>query len=105
MMAPQRTPSTPRAAHKPPRTPRAAHLTPPPELLDELETAGYLRMSVAFLRSDRSRGHIGGATAGPPFLRLGRTIRYRRDDLDAWLAEHRIDRKPRSPNRTAQPAA
>jgi hypothetical protein len=66
--------------------------TSTPELLDEHEVAAIIRMSVAYLRADRSRGHVGGATPGPPFLRIGRTIRYRRDDLDAWLADKRVDR-------------
>jgi hypothetical protein len=66
--------------------------TPAPELLDELSAAEYISMSVAYLRADRCRGHVGGATPGPAYLRLGRTIRYRRDDLDAWLAARRVDR-------------
>jgi hypothetical protein len=77
---------------------------PAPELLDEHEVASIIRMSVAYLRADRSRGHVGGATPGPPFLRIGRAIRYRRDDLDAWLAEKRVDRFPRSQS-SAQTAA
>ena len=65
------------------------HATP---LLTEQETAAYIRMSVAYLRADRSRGHVGGATPGPAFLRLGRTIRYDIHDLNSWLAARRIDR-------------
>lgn len=64
-----------------------------PSLLDEREAAAYISMSEAYLRSDRYRGHVGGRTPGPAYLRLGRTIRYRRDDLDAWLAAHRVDRE------------
>ncbi len=69
--------------------------TTPPELLDERAAAQYISMSVAYLRADRSRGHLRGTTPGPAFLRLGRTIRYRRDDLDAWLAAQRVDRSDR----------
>jgi len=78
---------------------------PWPELLRDEEAAAYIGMSAAYLRADRCRGHIGGSTPGPAFLRMGRTIRYRREDLNAWLAERRIDRTPRSPNRTSQPTA
>jgi len=67
-----------------------------PEILNETETADYIGMSVAFLRADRCRGVVGNRTPGPAFLRLGRTIRYRREDLDAWLAAHRVDRAPRA---------
>jgi len=73
--------------------------TPAPELLDERAAASYIAMSVAYLRADRCRGHVGGTTAGPAYLRLGRTIRYRRDDLDTWLSERRIDRS--APRRVA----
>jgi hypothetical protein len=65
---------------------------PAPELLNEVAAAAYICMSVAYLRADRCRGHVGGHTPGPPFYRLGAAIRYHRDDLDAWLAAHRVDR-------------
>jgi hypothetical protein len=74
-----------------------------PELFNEFDAAHYIYMSVAYLRADRSRGHIGGTTPGPAYLRLGRTIRYRRDDLDAWLAARRIDRS--ATTRVAVPRA
>lgn len=67
-----------------------------PELLDEPAAASYISMSVAYLRADRSRGHVAGSTPGPAYLRLGRAIRYRRDDLDSWLAARRVDRSSRS---------
>jgi hypothetical protein len=63
-----------------------------PELLVETEAASYIGMSVAFLRADRYRGHVGRRTPGPPFLRLGGSIRYRLEDLDAWLKARRVDR-------------
>jgi hypothetical protein len=56
----------------------------PTGLLIEKEAADYLRISAAFLRHAR-RHH-----AGPVFLRIGRAIRYRRADLDAWLEERRV---------------
>jgi hypothetical protein len=65
-----------------------------PELFNEFDAASYIYMSVAYLRAGRSRGHVGGSTPGPAYLRLGRTIRYRRDDLDSWLAARRVDRAP-----------
>lgn len=62
------------------------------ELMSETAAAIYIGMSVAYLRADRSRGIVGGRTPGPAFLRLGRCVRYRRADLDTWLASCRIDR-------------
>lgn len=76
-----------------------------PVLLNEYAAAEYIGMSVAYLRADRQHGAIGGRTPGPTFLRMGgRTIRYRRDDLDAWLKACRVDRASRK-RTTAQPAA
>lgn len=53
------------------------------ELLKTRETADYLKVSERSLAQMRSDG------VGPPFVRLhasGRGVRYRRADLDAWLA-------------------
>ncbi len=52
----------------------------PREMLDEHETAELLALSVRTLQSWRLRG------GGPIFHRLGRAVRYRRQDLEAWLA-------------------
>ncbi len=54
-----------------------------PALLNEHAAAQYLGISVAFLRSARCRGL--GNRPPPPYLKLGRAVRYRRADLDAWL--------------------
>lgn len=53
--------------------------------ITEADAAMYTGMSRAFLRVSRRR------TGGPAFLRVGRAIRYRTADLDAWLDRHRID--------------
>lgn len=66
-----------------------------PTLLPETEAAHYIGMSVAYLRMDRCRGRVGNRTPGPPFLKLGRSVRYDVRDLDAWLAERRVDRSAR----------
>lgn len=48
-------------------------------LLTEDEAADSLRISVRTLQAWRLR------TAGPPFVRVGRTIRYRRGDIKTWI--------------------
>jgi hypothetical protein len=81
---------------------------PAPELFNEFQAAAYISMSAAYLRVRRSRGCVGASTPGPPYLKLGWKIRYRRDDLDAWLMERRVDRgtkKPRSAATAPPPAA
>jgi hypothetical protein len=54
-------------------------------LLTDIEAAVYIGLSAAFLRKGRCCGVLGNATPPPPYLRLGRAIRYRRSDLDRWL--------------------
>jgi hypothetical protein len=67
---------------------------PPGELLDEKEAARHINMSVPFLRDGRTYGVVGGKTPGPPYLKLGASIRYGRNHLDLWLALRRVDPKP-----------
>jgi hypothetical protein len=65
------------------------------ELLTESQAANYIGMSVAYLRADRVRGKVKGRTPGPSYLRLGRSIRYARPDLDAWIEACRVKRGSR----------
>ena len=52
-------------------------------LLNENEAADLLSMSTHFLRRDR----ISERSVGIPFIRIGAAIRYRRVDLELWIAE------------------
>jgi predicted DNA-binding transcriptional regulator AlpA len=53
----------------------------PGDLLDEKEVAAMLRMSPGSLRNWRSLG------IGIPYSKIGkRTVRYRRADVDAFVA-------------------
>lgn len=38
---------------------------------------------------DRMNGYRINRTPGPIFLKLGRAVRYRKQDLDDWLDQHR----------------
>ena len=60
--------------------------------LTEKETAEYIGMSRSFLRKDRMDGMRKNRTSGPQFLKLGRSIRYLKNDLDSWLTQHRVNR-------------
>lgn len=62
------------------------------QLLTETEAALHIGMSVSYLRMDRVRGQVGKRTPGPPWLKLGRIVRYDIHDLNAWIAAHRVDR-------------
>ena len=48
-------------------------------LLTENEAADALRISVRTLQAWRLKA------AGPPFVRVGRAIRYRRGDVKIWI--------------------
>lgn len=65
------------------RSPRELSMPTPTQdvaaLLNEKEAARFLSMSYRTLQSWRSAGE------GPPYLKLGRSIRYRRGDLIAWV--------------------
>lgn len=51
------------------------------ELLTVDEAARWAKVSTSFLNKARISG------GGPKFVRLGRAIRYRQADLDAWVAK------------------
>jgi predicted DNA-binding transcriptional regulator AlpA len=63
----------------------AKHSSSPTPVLTEKYAAPYTGMSTAWLRQARIRG------IGPAYIRVGRSIRYRVADLDAWVAAHRVD--------------
>ena len=50
-----------------------------PVTMNEQQVAEYLSMSVGSVRKWR---RLGG---GPKFIKIGRSVRYRREDVEAWL--------------------
>ena len=59
--------------------------TTPRQAISEREAAPYTGLSTHGLRAMRRQGR------GPAYLRLGRAIRYRIVDLDAWMTAHRVE--------------
>ena len=53
--------------------------------LSEIETSQYIGMSRSFLRQSRMEGNRDNRTPAPPFIKIGRSVRYLREDLDKWL--------------------
>ena len=53
-------------------------------LLTEVQAADLLRMSSRTLQAWRSQG------VGPPFVRAGRAIRYRRSAIVMWTMENTV---------------
>lgn len=56
-----------------------------PRALTELEAANYIGMSRSFLAQARMDGNRQKRTPAPPFIKIGRSVRYLREDLDKWL--------------------
>jgi excisionase family DNA binding protein len=53
------------------------------EWLTTEQAASYLQVATVTMETWRARRQ------GPPFAKVGRTIRYRRADLDSWLEQNR----------------
>ena len=56
-----------------------------PKALTEIEASQYIRMSRSFLAQARMDGNRQNRTPAPPFIKIGRSVRYLREDLDRWL--------------------
>lgn len=54
-------------------------------LMTEQETSEYICMSRSFLRQSRMEGNRENRTPAPPFIKIGRSVRYLIEDLDNWL--------------------
>jgi len=61
-------------------------LSTPKRYLTEEEASRYLSLSVHTLRQWRSRGEKNG----PPFLRIGSSIRYDVQSLDTWIEQFKV---------------
>lgn len=46
-------------------------------------------MSRSFLSQDRVNSALKNRTPGPRFIKIGRSIRYLKEDLDLWLDQQR----------------
>lgn len=60
----------------------------------ELEAAEYLGVSRSTLAQGRMNGPTRGRKISPPYLKLGKSVRYLKEDLDKWLESLRINRNP-----------
>jgi hypothetical protein len=63
------------------------------------QAAAYLQVSTSALAKKRVYGN------GPNFVRWGRAIRYRRDDLDAFMAARLVRSTSERPSTAAQASA
>lgn len=56
-------------------------------LLTEVETSECIGMSRSYLRQARMEGNRKNRVPAPPFIKIGRSVRYRMEDIDKWLDE------------------
>jgi hypothetical protein len=56
-----------------------------PQTLNDEDTARYIGMSESWLRQSR----VAGNPDAPPFLKISKSVRYLRKDLDIWLESQR----------------
>lgn len=54
------------------------------DILDTRGAASYVKLAAVTLERFRLTGD------GPPFCKLGKSVRYRKADLDEWLASRLI---------------
>lgn len=62
---------------------------PNPALLTEAQACLYLSVSRSFLARGRMDGLRQGHAPPPPYVKIGRMIRYDKLDLDAWIDQRR----------------
>jgi excisionase family DNA binding protein len=70
-----------------------------PDWLTDDTTAEYLGVSKAALAKWRITGE------GPKYARIGRGIRYRKDDLDDWMLSRRVQSTAEAPASQRRPRA
>lgn len=58
-------------------------------VLTEAQCAHYIGCSRSALRKGRMNGYRDKSPT-PPFIKRGKSVRYLREDLDKFLAQHRI---------------
>ncbi len=64
-----------------------------PHALTEQQAAHYLSMSRSYLRQGRMNGDREGRTPTPTYYKIGRSVRYKKTDLDSWLEQFRQGEK------------
>lgn len=57
----------------------------PQRALSEKQAANYIGMSRSYLAQARMEGARKNRTPAPPFIKIGKSVRYLREDLDQWL--------------------
>lgn len=65
--------------------------SPTQPLLRSKEVANLLSISEELLRKSRSTGYLLGRPA-PTHCKLGRSVRYKMEDIESWIDSSRVER-------------
>ena len=65
-----------------------------PEILNERQVQELYGFTIPYLRRTRRERR------GPRYLKVGKLVRYRKSDIEAYLAAHQVDTREPLPNRT-----
>jgi predicted DNA-binding transcriptional regulator AlpA len=57
----------------------------PPQMLDTIAAAHLIGAKPTTLKRSRVNGELYKGVKTPPFVKLGKAVKYHRCDLDAWL--------------------
>jgi predicted DNA-binding transcriptional regulator AlpA len=60
----------------------------PPQMLDTNAAANLIGARPSSLKRSRVNGELYKGVKTPPFVKMGKAVRYHRSDLDAWLKAH-----------------
>lgn len=59
--------------------------------LTSREAAAYTGFSEIYFRKARSKAAATNGIPYPPYIRVGRSIRYAKRDLDIWMNQFRVE--------------
>lgn len=61
------------------------------KLLNETQASEYLGLSISTLRQGRMHGWRENRIQCPRHVKSGRSVRYKIEDLDAWIDQHLVE--------------
>lgn len=64
------------------------------KLLSTKETANLVQVSESILRKQRMDGHRAGHMPTIPYIKMGKTVRYRLSDINTWLEMQIVSNEP-----------
>jgi len=62
-----------------------ANILPTKRAFNDKEASAYIGMSESWLRHGRFEGNRSNRIPKPAFIKIGRSVRYLIEDLNAWL--------------------